>query len=296
MHKKYYFSDIFMTLFLVLIGAAQAANLAGIAFQRTISECSGLFLLALIVGTVGITGIAVLIRKKSKDMQESQGYTPKEYVLLGLFITVFVSQVLYLVLGEKVYRTGDMTVETVQSFLQTDYIYRLNPMTGKEYTLGIPSRLKILCLPTLYTIICQQTKATPCTVVWEIVPITTLIFSYCAFSCVSRALFTESREKRLIFMIFTAVLMWVGSYVFVMDGFGLLFAGWRGVTIRNLVLVPYTIFLCLRKKYLHALLCVFAEACIVWTLYGLGVCIVVIVGMCMTQVLVSRSKKREEGN
>ena len=79
-----------------------------------------------------------------------------------------------------------------------------------------------------------------------------------------------------------------------MDGFNVLFAGWRGVSIRNAVLIPYTVSLCIRKKYLHALLCVLAEACIVWTHYGLGACLVVILGMALIQFLCESRKKREE--
>ena len=79
-----------------------------------------------------------------------------------------------------------------------------------------------------------------------------------------------------------------------MDGFGLLFSGWRGVTIRNLVLVPYAVSLSLRKMYLHALLCALAEACVLWTFYGLGVCVVVIAGICIAQCAISyKNRKRE---
>lgn len=96
-----------------------------------------------------------------------------------------------------------------------------------------------------------------------------------------------------MFMLFASVVMWVGSYAFVMDGFGLLFAGWRGVTIRNCILVPYTLSLCLRGKQVHALLCVVAEACILWTLYGLGVCSLVLVGITVAQIISFCVKKRE---
>ncbi len=82
-------------------------------------------------------------------------------------------------------------------------------------------------------------------------------------------------------MIVTALLIWVGTYLYGMDGFGILYSGWRGVTIRNLILMPWTVSLCLRRKWLPVLCCVMAEACIAWTLYGMGVCLFVAAGLCI---------------
>ena len=61
------------------------------------------------------------------------------------------------------------------------------------------------------------------------------------------------------------------------DGFDIFYGGFRGVTIRATVLLPY-LFSCLfERKYLGAVLCILAEACMVWTLYGAGVCLLVTV-------------------
>lgn len=61
------------------------------------------------------------------------------------------------------------------------------------------------------------------------------------------------------------------------DGFDIFYGGFRGVTIRAAVLLPY-LFSCLfERKYLGAVLCILAEACMVWTLYGAGVCLLVTV-------------------
>ena len=116
-----------------------------------------------------------------------------------------------------------------------------------------------------------------------VVPVLVLLCSYCAYLCLAGSLFPESRKKRLLFMATVALLLWVGSYRYGMDGFNLLFSGWRGVTLRNGILIPYTLALCLERKYICALLCVLAEACVVWTLYGLGACVVVIVGTALVQ-------------
>ena len=80
--------------------------------------------------------------------------------------------------------------------------------------------------------------------------------------------------------------MWAGNYMYGMDGFGVLSCGYRGVTIRNDVLVPWLLSLCLRKRWGAAILCVLAEACIVWTFYGFGVCAAVTAGMAAAGFLV----------
>lgn len=294
MGRKYSLFDIIVTIYIVIIGAAEAANLYGIALRCPLSKCDRVLYGVVAIGSVALIALSVIIWHRNKDSYISKEYTAKSYVLLGLFLTVVVSQVLFLILGTKVYRTGDMTVEAVKSFLQTDGIYRVNPLTGREYTAGIPSRIKILCLPTFYAVLCEAFGFNPQLLVWKVIPVVTLVFCYTAFICVAKALFAESVDKQLTFMIFVAVLMWIGSYMFAMDGFGLLFSGWRGVTIRNLVLVPYAVSLSLRKKYLHALLCALAEACVLWTFYGLGVCVVVIAGICIAQCAISyKNRKRE---
>ena len=82
-----------------------------------------------------------------------------------------------------------------------------------------------------------------------------------------------------------------------MDGFGVMHSGFRGVTIRAAILLPYTVGLVLRKKYKLLVLCVLAEACVVWTFYGLGACLLVSVGMLVTDYLIkwfAGRKGREE--
>lgn len=49
------------------------------------------------------------------------------------------------------------------------------------------------------------------------------------------------------------------------------------MTIRAAVLLPYLLACLLERKYLGAVLCILAEACMVWTLYGAGVCLLVTV-------------------
>ena len=96
-------------------------------------------------------------------------------------------------------------------------------------------------------------------------------------------------------MLAVALLYSVGDYMFGMDGFGVLHSGFRGVTIRAAILLPYTFGLMLRKKYKLVVLCILAEACIVWTLYGMGACVAVAAGMLLVQFAIQWYAKRQGG-
>ena len=209
-------------------------------------------------------------------------------VLLGLLV---LSQLLLVCSGDYRYRRQDMTMETVGSFLATDGIYQVNPMTGRPYTAGLPLRLEILCLPTLYASLCRATGLNPEIVVGRLVPALVLVSSYAAFAALGRCLFT--RKKRLCFLLAVSFLFWTGTYLYGMDGFGVVYCGWRGVTVRNCVLLPWLLSRCLRRRWASALLCCLAECCIVWTYYGLGVCLFVAAGMALAQRFCGKSVPKD---
>lgn len=293
-------ADALITGELIIIGLAVAAHVAAVFTGQSFSRCVILFLILLgialaaagclliygkISGEKGKklkrlsapAGEEKVTRAKLKNRTDQREWTDR--IFIGAFLLMALAQLTFVLWNAGIYTQGDMTVETVGSFLHTDGIYLVNPMTGLGFTAGIPSRLKILCLPTLYGIFCRLSGLSPETVVTDAVPVMTFISCYAAFYCVGISLFPGSRKKQHCFIIAVVILMWVGSYMYGMDGFNLLYCGYRGVTIRNLVLIPYLISLCLRKKWKSTVLCILAEACIVWTLYGLGVCLLVAVGL-----------------
>lgn len=227
-------------------------------------------------------------REDGRSVRQACFESLAEGRMYGIFGLLLLSQFAFIWMGDTNYRGGDMTVETVGSFLATDALYQVNPMTGLPYTQGIPSRLKILCLPALYASLSKLTGLSPIIVIWKVIPAVTLVSSYTAFALLSFSLFPKGegdsgRKKRACFMTILSLLMWAGAYQPGMDGFQLLCGGWMGVTIRNLVFLPWLLSLCLRKKWLLAALCVPAEACIVWTLYGCGVCLPFLLGMGILQ-------------
>lgn len=283
--------DNFIVGGIVIIGLAQVANILVAFLGRTLSFGTKIFLVAFVACTVA--AIAVLFCVRSKDKRIA--FTPGLQVLYILFGLLVILQAAYIVAGMPVYLGGDMTMETVQSFLTTDAAYTVNPMTGQPYELGIPSRLKLLCLPTLYAMLSSAFGVEAINVVWVLAPVFTLFGFYLVYSILAQVLFPENRKRRICFLLLVALLVWVGDYMLSVDGFDLLHAGYRGVSIRGAVLVPYTISLVLRKRWKPVLLCVLAEACIVWTLYGMGACLAVAVLLMVTEKVINGYKRRMGG-
>lgn len=301
-------SDWFITSEIIMIGLAEAVHLCGLLFDWPFIWC------ALLLGTAAVAalvlGLCIRAMRRHKERKSRggrgfgayrQAFAPREAIdgrdilLYALFLFAVLSQLIFIRMGNTVYVERDMTAETVGSFLAADGIYRVNPMTGFPYQAGMPFRIKILCLPTLYAGMCKVTGFDPAAVVQFIVPEITLISCYAAFSALGRCLFPQDPKKRACFLVAAAFLVWTGSYGFGMDGFNLLCCGWRGETIRNCVLVPWLLSLCLRRKWKSAALCILAEACIVWTLYGFGVCVALMLGMAAAQQCCKALSGKERG-
>lgn len=295
-------SDSVLTGYLIMIGLAEAAHMGACVLGWSFSDCMKLFALMLVVCLAAAVGILLWDKHRRKSPGKRKPFrknrkpvTTKEHMLFIVFAALVLIQIMQIVLQKEVYLGGDMTVETVNSFLVTDVIYKVNPMTGAPYSLGIPLRLQILCLPTFYGILCFLFGLSAEQVVWSIVPIATLLYSYLAYSILARVLFPDKRDQRGFFLIFVALLYLFGDYMYGVDGFGVMHSGFRGVVIRAAVLLPYTFGAVLRRRWKLVLLCVLVEACLVWTFYGMGACLFVAVGLTLVNLLIGRGRKSAGG-
>lgn len=277
---------------LVCLGFAGAAHLAAVFLGLTFSVCVRGFAVTTAVGCLfGLLvengrrrrehNDAIARRKKEKQRlrRNAVTLTTGQQIIFIVFGISVLLQLIYLVAGSQTYRPGDMTVETVNSFLASDGVYTVNPLTGLAYELGIPLRLKILSLPTFYGILCSLFDLPAGLMVYHMVPVTVLLGGYLVYGKLAHVLFADSPEKRGVFLLLVSLLFWLGTYRYGMDGFGALFCGYRGVSVRGAVLLPYTVLACMKKDYRAVALCILAEACIVWTFYGLGYCLLTAVLM-----------------
>lgn len=283
--RKFHMADRLLAGFMAILGLAEAAHLAAVFLGRSFSDVVLLFVVGMAALSVFSAGVWIWLRTAGKERRVSsrKGAEVTPFVA-GLFL-VFALSVIYQIVtvtsGDSVYRTGDMTVETVESFLETDVIYSVNPLTGRAYEGGVPLRIRIIGLPSLYGMLCRIFGLDAVELVWRLMPLFTLLMSYLAFWLLARTFFAEKNDgrKRLLFMALVAVVFCVGDYLYGMDGFGLLYCGARGVTLRGIVFLPYAFGATLRHKWRLAVLCILAEVCVVWTLYGMGACLAVTLGI-----------------
>lgn len=265
-------SDLLIRGCLIIIGLTEVAHLAGCLLGWSFLAVTELLLAEIAVAVLVLILFGLIAHKKAIAVSAIAGKTVA--AALGFLILL---QVLWILTGERVWTDGDMTLETVNTFLKENSIYTVDPLTGEPYTQGMPFRLKLLCLPTLYGTISRWSGMAPETVVYRLIPCLTLCMGYLAYGRLGAVLFDHNREKCNIFLIIVGILFCAGTYMPGVDGFDIFYGGFRGVTIRAAVLLPY-LFSCLfERKYLGAVLCILAEACMVWTLYGAGVCLLVTV-------------------
>lgn len=301
-------ADSYITGALVCIGIGEIAHLAAVIGGFTYTDSVRIF--SVLAGGLCIVVVLRILRRRQKEKADSGLRREREkqrlrrvmlesvysaaqqmtFVIFGLSVLL---QIITIVSGSGVYRSGDMMLETVNSFQATNGIYQVNPLTGSPYLQGLPLRLEILSLPTLYGAVSTLVNVPARQVIWEMIPAAVLIGSYMAYSRLARTLFGGDATRKGVFLLLVSLVIWVGNYLPAMDGFGLLYAGYRGTSIRAGILLPFTICMCLQKKWKLVALCIVAEACIVWTFYGLGVCLLVTVLMLAVRSVIKFLVKKD---
>lgn len=299
-------TDFLLTGVVICVMLTEAIHLYGVYGGASVTQCvrllGGLFAAAALSGLV----ICAVQRLKSRETMlsaVSKAQTGQAAVYIGFAaLILFLVEFIILQVDNNIYTDGDMTIETVNTFIATDEFYSVEPLTGAAYTQGLPSRIKILCLPSLYTFLTIIFNMSSTVIVWRAVPAFVLICTAAAYKSLADAIFLDGHgnqsdyTKRNLFMMLVFVVFLLGDYMYGMDGFLLLESGFRGVSVRNLILLPYMVSLILRKKRLHAALCIIAEACITWTLYGAGVCLFAAVGLTVAEYFYNFvQRKKDDG-
>ena len=304
--EEYFWEDRTLAGVFILIGLAEGAHLGALVRGQSVfafTKLAALLLIAAAGISCVITGVSIGLHVRSQkragaqtDAPSREKRTTKEWVTLAAFLLLAGMQAFLILTGTRVYSEYDVTLETVTSFLRSGTMFTCNPLTGLPYEQGMPSRLKILCLPSAFAGICQICNASPEPVVWKMIPILTLAAAYLAYRSLARALFSGSRFLEFLFLLLTALLVFVGDYGYGMEGFGLLHAGFQGTTIRMAVMMPWLFGLCLRRKWRLVPLVLLAEACVVWTLYGLGMGFLLVAAFLALLCIQRALQKRKEGS
>lgn len=263
---------------LTVIGMAEAAHLTALFLGLSFSVCTIILAALLAGGILWNAGLILWHRKQSKQGAGSSGQEgmtfyklwknyPGRLMLCGFIIIL---QLIWYYWMHLPYLKNDITGETVQTMLATNSIYEVNPLTGQAFSAGMPMRLKVLVLPTLFAFICRCTGVSVITLCYSIVPCIVLLLSYTVYLGWAEYLFPGEGKKRILFLYFTVLIYQFGAYSLPMDGYSLFFGGFQGEAFRTGIILPYALLCCLRGRWKGVLLCLLAEVCVVWTFYGLG--------------------------
>lgn len=281
------FSDSYLLGLIACVGMGEAAHVIGLFGKLPLSKAGLLWGGLTIVVTMGAFVFALY--GFFKDKKRYRLKLVGENVALWLpvvFILLFLGQMLFIYCMKPLVTAGDITMETVQSFLAQDGIYQVLPLTGAVSPQGMPVRYTILGLPTMYAVLAQGFSLEPTLLVCHIVPIVVLAAAYLAYYRLSSTLFGEEKlQQRFLFLLLVALLFTFSDNAIFLDGYGALHSGYTGTAIRNLVLVPYTLCAALEGRWWKAVLCILAEACIAWTLWGCGVCLIIALGILILEIL-----------
>ena len=287
--EKMHLWEAYLYGFTGSIGIFEIGHLAGIFTKCTLTD-SGRIITWVIVGA-SICSVAVLFRK-IRTVVNLRKDPCKLCIPCMLFFLLMAVQI-YCICSVPVIQTdGDITLETVNSFLVTDMIYEVSPLTGKVFG-GAPLRYEILCLPTIYTLLCKWSGLEPAFIVGTVIPSAVVCLAYMAYYLLGRTLFGKengSKEKSWWFMVIVSAVFFLCEQSVYMDGYGILHAGHLGTTIRNGVLIPLVLYAVLEKKWILACFCILAEACIVWTFWGVGMSVVVLAGGVLAGALLQSQK------
>jgi len=280
-------SDCYLTGLIACIGGSFCVHMLGYLMDMNLRKVGWLLLGALVfmtaIGTLaGVNGV----RKRKQNYWVHRSAENMSKGLPLAFLGIVLLQLLYVFSKNSVVVPGDITLESVQSFLAQDGIYRVLPLTGMPSESGVPFRYGMLCLPTLYAVIAQGFGLEPELVVCHMIPVVILGATYLTYERLGESLFGAGQcKKKYWFLLMVSLILFFAESTLSLDGYSALHAGYWGSSIRNLVLVPFTFSAMLERQYWKAVLCILAELCIVWTFWGLGVCVAVTLGMLVLELL-----------
>ncbi len=307
-HHRSTLSTRYITGLLLMILSAAPVNIYGVLKDAPLSKLIW-FWGVLLLGFGTLCYLATVVQKimsfrkcsaapLAADAEKSLPSTAV-LILYGVAGLLILAQFLYVVLSGHITLTHDIMPETVNSFLQTEGLYRINPLTGSPYESGIPNRLKLMCLPTFYAMLCRVFHQPVDTVVCHMVPAYYLLCGYVAYHLLSKALFPGKEPamalRRALFLALVAVLVFATDSGFGLDGFDLLHAGYRETTLRAWILMPALIAFLPERRWGLCLLILAVEAMTIWTLFGTGSCLVIAVGilLCRRYLTAKDSKTAE---
>ena len=273
----------------VLLGCAEMAHLITIITNRSLQTYTTLCSVLVLAGLFAYIGIFVYWYHGHK---KSIAYSGKVTISPAMLVfALLAGMTIYRLFGDYVPDLQDAVYEIVIGNLESGSIMTAHPFLGIDAEAGVPMRLQILGLSSLYSALITFSQQSQYMIMCKMVPLGVWVLSILIYWAFAEELFSGNHHKKWLFVSMVACLYLATSGSEGMAGYRLFFAGFSGETIRAVLLMPYTLYVCWRKKWSLAVIAVLAEVCLVWTTYGLGYCFIIAVCMFGVHLLMDRRAK-----
>jgi hypothetical protein len=277
-----------ITGFLILTGCAEAAHLITIMTNKSLQTYTLLCMVFAVAGLLVYAGFLYWgVRKGKVRFRRSVTSSRKWNWGMLTFLAVFLLTAYHFCSG-YVPQFEDATYEIVLGNLKSGGIMTVHPFLGTETEAAMPIRMRILGLSSIYSALITISQQSPFTIMCKMVPFTIWALSMLVYWAFSKELFSDSAEKRWIFISMVALVYLATSGGDGMVGYRLFYSGFSGETIRAAVLVPYTVYVSWQKRWFLAGIAVLAEICLVWTTFGVGYCLLIAVSMFLVHWFLDR--------
>ena len=273
----------------VLLGCAEVAHIITIMTNRSLQTytflCGALCLTGLIVYIVIFLFWRFRFRKNSKCVTKAC-YSP----VFWLFM-VLAGLTVYRLFRGYVPDLQDAVYEIAIGNLVSGSLMTEHPFLGEPMEVEMPIRFRILGLSSLYSALITFSQQSQYMIMCKIVPLGVWGFSILAYWLFAEKIFGEDIHKKWLFVTFVAFIYLITGGSEGLAGYRLFFAGFSGETIRGLILMPYTFYVCWQQKWLLAVVAILAEACLVWTTYGIGYCALITLCIFVVRFWIGRRAK-----
>ena len=282
-----------ITGFLILIGCAEAAHLITILTDKSLQTYTDLCVVFVVAGFLAYIFLLFLGYRTGKlkaGIKEVSG--TKKYWIWGILaFGIFAGVTVYHFCSGYVPQFQDAVYELVLGNLKSEKIMTLHPFLGTETEAAMPMRMRILGLSSLYSALITISQQSAYTIMCKVVPLVIWGLSILLYWEFSKELFPGNTEKRWIFISMIALIYLITSGSTGLVGNRLFYSGFSGETIRAALLMPYTLYVCWHKRWGLAFLAILAEACLVWTTFGAGYCLLIAIVMFIIHCFLNRRRK-----
>ena len=284
-------ADYYLCGILTLVVVSGFTQLAAILLNYSFTwYCSTLLVASLAMSVAGIVTSVALnrfsLKQQKKNYRDHVKAISRGGNVLGIMIIAFVFiGVLTRILLSSSILEGDFTLETINTCLSTDTIYKFNSLTGDFIENGMPIRQQILTLPILMGFFIKTFGLPATAFVLQAFPCFVAFLYFLALHRIGSFIYPDNTEKRLTFTGIFSFMILVGDISLKSPSFLLIYQGFTGYAFLACVILPYLFSACLRRKWGIAAVCIACEAFSVWTTYGVGFGVLVVVFFLIAMLL-----------